>query len=191
MAPSSHGGFPISHYRAGACVHQIRPRQLNQALGTTESGLCHDRERLNRYPLAGAAHFRHRSGSSAPLRTTSIFPWRQASLEESRCRSFTRTSAFGAAYGLSSSITVAPPTCGTPEKRIANLDMNDSELSMPLLGIQEPLRDRSIRVDPAVAEERPVAAGFFLKPGIAIGDDDLLGVLAGLGDDPAERIGQE
>jgi len=62
---------------------------------------------------------------------------------------------------------------------------------MPSLGIQEPLRDWSVRVDPAVAEERPVAAGFFLKPGIAIGDDDLLGVLAGLGDDPAERIGQE
>src|SRR5271157_3054580 len=37
MAPSSHGGFPISHYRAGACVHQIRPRQLNRALGTTET----------------------------------------------------------------------------------------------------------------------------------------------------------
>src|SRR5271165_3095148 len=145
-----------------------------------QTGLCHDRERLNRYPLAGAAHFRHRSGSSAPLRTTSIFPWRQASLEESRCRSFTRTSAFGAAYG-SSSITVAPSTCGTPEKRIANLDMNDSEHSMPLLGIQEPLRDRSIRVDPAVAEERPVAAGFLLKLRVAIGDEDLLGVLAGLG----------
>ena len=37
MAPSCNGGFPISHYRAGVCVHQIRPRQLNRALGTTES----------------------------------------------------------------------------------------------------------------------------------------------------------
>jgi hypothetical protein len=36
MAPSCNGGFPISHYRAGVCVHQIRPRQLNRALGTTE-----------------------------------------------------------------------------------------------------------------------------------------------------------
>ncbi len=62
---------------------------------------------------------------------------------------------------------------------------------MPLLGIQEPLRDRSVRVDPAVAQERPVAAGFLLKLRVAIGDEDLLGVLAGLGDDPAERIGHE
>ncbi len=62
---------------------------------------------------------------------------------------------------------------------------------MPLLGIQEPLRDRGVRVDPAVAQERPVAAGFLLKLRVAIGDEDLLGVLAGLGDDPAERIGQE
>ena len=62
---------------------------------------------------------------------------------------------------------------------------------MRLLGIQEPLGDRGVGVDPAVAEERPVAAGLLLEPGVAVGDEDLLGLVAGPGEDAAEGVGQE
>ena len=41
--------------------------------------------------------------------------------------------------------------------------------------VEEPLGDRRVGVDAAVAEERPVPAGLLLEPGVADGDHDLLG----------------
>ena len=55
----------------------------------------------------------------------------------------------------------------------------------------ETLGDRAVGVDPAVAQEGPVAASFLLELRVAVGDEDLLVVLAGLGDDPAEGVGDE
>ncbi len=43
--------------------------------------------------------------------------------------------------------------------------------------VEEPLGDRCVGVDAAIAQERPVAAGFLLEPGVAAGDHDLLGVV--------------
>ena len=49
----------------------------------------------------------------------------------------------------------------------------------------------AVGVDPAVAEERPVAAGVFAEGGVAVDDQDFFAIGAGSGDDTAEGVGDE
>src|SRR5204862_6437046 len=57
--------------------------------------------------------------------------------------------------------------------------------------VEETARDRTVRVDPAVAKERPVAADRLLMLPIAGDDQRLFLVARRLGDHLAERIGDE
>ncbi len=49
----------------------------------------------------------------------------------------------------------------------------------------------AVGVDAAVAEEGPVAANLLLQLDVHLGEEDLFLVVAGLGDDAAEGIGDE
>ena len=51
--------------------------------------------------------------------------------------------------------------------------------------------DASVGVDAAVTQEGPVAASVFKEFGVDLGDEDLFPVVGGLGDDPAEGVGDE
>src|SRR4051794_3913057 len=57
--------------------------------------------------------------------------------------------------------------------------------------VEEALGDRSVGVDPPVAEERPVPPRLLLEAGVAGGDEDLLRLAPRAGEHPAEGIGQE
>lgn len=48
-----------------------------------------------------------------------------------------------------------------------------------------------VGVDAAVAEERPIASGFFALGGVALDDEDFFFVVGGFGEDAAEGIGDE
>ena len=51
--------------------------------------------------------------------------------------------------------------------------------------------DPGVGVDAPVAEKRPVAAGVFEEFGVDFGDEDLFLIVRGLGDDPAEGVGDK
>ena len=79
----------------------------------------------------------------------------------------------------------------SPWCRVRLLAANRAVDRVSIVAIQKPLGDRGVGVDAAVAEERPVAAGLLLELRVALGEEDLLGVAAGPGEDAAERVGQE
>src|SRR5690348_11228683 len=66
-----------------------------------------------------------------------------------------------------------------------------SMVAAALLRVEEPLGDGAVGVDPAVAKERPVAPGLLLETRVARDHQHLFGVVAGPGEQAAERVGQE
>ena len=63
--------------------------------------------------------------------------------------------------------------------------------SAVLRRIEKALGDGRVGVDAAVAQERPVAARLFNQRPIDLAEQDLFGIVRGLGDDAAEGIGQK
>lgn len=61
--------------------------------------------------------------------------------------------------------------------------------TLPL--VEEALCDAFVGVNAAVAQEGPVLTGDLDQLGIEVGDEDLFLVVAGLGDDAAEGVGDE
>src|SRR5688572_18482023 len=57
--------------------------------------------------------------------------------------------------------------------------------------VQEPLRDRRVGVDPAVAKERPVRPHDVDPTEVALDEQRLLAIRRGAGEDAAERVGDE
>src|ERR1700722_11634071 len=57
--------------------------------------------------------------------------------------------------------------------------------------VDEALGDAFVGVYAAVAQEGPVLAGYFDELGVEVGDEDLFFVVAGLGEDAAEGVGDE
>jgi hypothetical protein len=53
--------------------------------------------------------------------------------------------------------------------------------------IQQPVGEAVVGLDAAVAEERPGLPGVLDLGEVALGDEDLFGVVAGLGEELAER----
>ena len=66
-----------------------------------------------------------------------------------------------------------------------------SGLVSVMVRVEKALGDRTISVDPAVAEERPVSTGLFLKPRVALDDENFLRVAPGAGKHATERVGDE
>ena len=64
-------------------------------------------------------------------------------------------------------------------------------IQIQLTLVQEPFGYAFVGVDAAVAEEGPVLAGDFDEFGVQVGDQDLFFVVAGLGEDAAEGVGDE
>jgi hypothetical protein len=58
-------------------------------------------------------------------------------------------------------------------------------------GIEKALGDGRVGVDAAVAQKGPVAARFFNQRAIDFAEHDFLGIVAGLGDDAAEGVGEK
>ena len=65
------------------------------------------------------------------------------------------------------------------------------ERGLPYKLVQEAARNAAIRIDAAVAQERPVLAGDFYFGHIEVGVEDLFLVVAGLGENAAEGVGDE
>src|SRR5205823_4533955 len=57
--------------------------------------------------------------------------------------------------------------------------------------IQEPMRDASVAVNAAVAQERPVAAHVFKMLQITLADQDFFLIMRGFNDDPSKGIAQK
>src|ERR1700722_2378765 len=60
-----------------------------------------------------------------------------------------------------------------------------------LPSVQKPTRDRSIRIDPPVAQERPVAADIFEGFQVDVADQNFFAVVRGFGYDAAKRIAEK
>jgi len=73
----------------------------------------------------------------------------------------------------------------------ANSERGLTGRSATQLFVEQTMRDTGVRVDTAVAKERPMLAGFLNVAEVAFGDDDFFGVVAGAGDDFAEWIANE